>query len=83
MYEIVVEFIEAWDGPFTIMALCDAYNEKTKTIRWRWHTVFANAVHDMARHGLVRCIRRGNRRCFSWRKVDVPTADKHSDADLS
>lgn len=74
-YEAAVMLVESKrDSDFTIRGLLDEMcppfdYSRTGYARHAMSTVIANAVHDMAMHGLVRCVKRVGRVCYLWRCV--------------
>lgn len=76
-YEAAVEYIESQTGSFTIAGLWDSFSPMYPPYgnydRRMMHQTFNNAVHDMAMHGLVICVRRGRggRKCLEWQTISV------------
>jgi len=63
LYEQLVEWVEAQSGTsFTIARMAYSQPNRCPTVYHLAHHV----VHDMHRHGLVRCMRRVDRRCLLW-----------------
>jgi hypothetical protein len=79
-YELAVELIEGWPGPFTRTEVGRRLWER---LLWEFkgevlpralypgsaYTYAGHAVNDLASHGLVRCVRRAGKRCLAWEVV--------------